>query len=68
MVSQTKPAVKTIIILSSGDWVRVPEGTDPDRYRREQEARLLRPTPAAGQLAFGFVESLALTPALEVAR
>jgi hypothetical protein len=63
MVSQPKQAVKTIIILSSGDWVRVPEGSNPDRYRREQEARLARPS---GQLAFGFFESLA--PALEAAR
>ncbi len=30
----------TVIILSNGDWVPVPEGADPDAFRQSQEAQL----------------------------
>lgn len=31
---------QTIIILSNGEWVYVPNGVDPDDCRRQHEARL----------------------------
>lgn len=51
MVAQSSPAVKTIIILSNDQWLRVPPGADPDRYRRQAEARLLPPAQSPQQLA-----------------
>jgi hypothetical protein len=30
----------TILILSDNSWVRLPEGKDPDRYRKECEILL----------------------------
>lgn len=38
MVTQKTQNSKTIIVLSNGDWLRVPPGHDPDQYRRQAES------------------------------
>jgi hypothetical protein len=47
---EPKSCSQTIIILSNGDWVKVPAGTNPDVCRRQHEARL-RETMAAAPLS-----------------